>query len=241
METRKSRGRGRDADVTPVASDESTPVPGLAAEMERSVSAEEKRAMIRMAAYKCFSESGYYETTVDDICERLGISKGAFYWYYNGKQAVFTSILDDWADTVERQLEAQFRDAVLGPQPFEALTTALAREVRRGRHIMYIWLEFLAQAGRFPYIREGLASFHARIRGTIVRVLAPMFPPDLGAPERDAMATVILAAFMGLVTQELIDPNTASATDSIRIFMNNLQSKLEQNTGITPGQAALLS
>jgi len=243
METKKPRGRPPSKHATPPTDAGApsgalgpTPVPELNA--DRPMSAEEKRAMIRVAAYRCFSEGGYHNTTVDKICESLNISKGSFYWYYSGKQAVFTAILDDWAETVEREMDAQFGKAIASPDAFSAMTNALEREVRRGRHIMYIWLEFLSQAGRLPYVREGLASFHTRIRAVIVRVLTPIFPADLSARDREVLATVILASFIGLVSQELIDPDTAGANDIIKSFMTTLRTLVGSHAGVATGPAA---
>jgi AcrR family transcriptional regulator len=242
MEIKKPRVRRAAKPATP-SSAVGTPTAGLgptavpALNTDRPMLAEEKRALIRVAAYRCFSEGGYHNTTVDKICESLNISKGSFYWYYSGKQAVFTAILDDWAETVEREMEAQFGNAMQGPDAYLATTAALEKEVRRGRHIMYIWLEFLSQAGRLPYVREGLASFHTRIRAVILRVLTPIFPADLSAGDREALATVILASFIGLVSQELIDPTTAGANEIIKSFMTTLRSLVGAHAGKTAGPA----
>ena len=56
--------------------------------------AAEKRKQIRTAAYQCFRDGGFHETTVDSICARAKISKGSFYWHYPSKQDVFVDILD---------------------------------------------------------------------------------------------------------------------------------------------------
>jgi len=77
---------------------------------------------------------------------------------------VFTSILDDWAGRVETNMARQFQDALRGPDPDSSMTNALVKEARRGRYIMPIWLEFIAQATRVPKLREGVAGFHERIR-----------------------------------------------------------------------------
>lgn len=50
------------------------------------------------AAWKLFYSKGYDDTTVDDIIELSGTSKGSFYYYFNGKDALLStlsSILDD--------------------------------------------------------------------------------------------------------------------------------------------------
>lgn len=44
------------------------------------------------AAWKLFYEQGYDDTTVDDIVEESGTSKGSFYHYFEGKDALLSSL-----------------------------------------------------------------------------------------------------------------------------------------------------
>ena len=44
------------------------------------------------AAWKLFYEQGYDHTTVDDIIELSGTSKGSFYHYFEGKDALLSSL-----------------------------------------------------------------------------------------------------------------------------------------------------
>ena len=44
---------------------------------------------IATAAWKLFSERGYDETTVEDIIEAAQTSRGTFYHYFEGKDALF--------------------------------------------------------------------------------------------------------------------------------------------------------
>jgi AcrR family transcriptional regulator len=48
------------------------------------------------AAQKCASSIGMRKTTVDDLCISAGISKGAFYKFYDSKEALFFEILEGW-------------------------------------------------------------------------------------------------------------------------------------------------
>ena len=114
---------------------------------------DEKVQQIRYAAYRCFKNRGYHETTVDSICREAGVSKGAFYWYFKSKQEVFLAILEAWAAEVEGELAKQFRDAVAASDPIDAITVALEMEARRERKIMGVWLDFLAHGQRDPAIR----------------------------------------------------------------------------------------
>jgi len=44
------------------------------------------------AAWRLFYEQGYDHTTVDDIIEESGTSKGSFYHYFEGKDALLSSL-----------------------------------------------------------------------------------------------------------------------------------------------------
>lgn len=44
------------------------------------------------AAWRLFYEQGYEDTTVDDIVEESGTSRGSFYHYFEGKDALLSSL-----------------------------------------------------------------------------------------------------------------------------------------------------
>ena len=89
--------------------------------MGRSKKSEAKRASIRHAAYVCFREKGYHETSIDEICETAKISKGSFYWHYGAKIDVFGDILESWARQVVDELLDQFDAIPDEPAPITTL------------------------------------------------------------------------------------------------------------------------
>ena len=44
------------------------------------------------AAWELFYEQGYENTTIDEIVERSETSKGSFYHYFEGKDALLSSL-----------------------------------------------------------------------------------------------------------------------------------------------------
>ncbi len=50
------------------------------------------RSRIVSAAWKLFYEQGYEDTTIDEIVERSGTSKGSFYHYFPGKDALLGTL-----------------------------------------------------------------------------------------------------------------------------------------------------
>lgn len=78
----------------------SAPVPPA-----RARGGEARREAILNAAAAAFVENGYGATSVDDIAERLGVSKPTLYYHVGGKQellgASFSLALDAYGDAVE--------------------------------------------------------------------------------------------------------------------------------------------
>lgn len=63
------------------------------------------RSRIVSAAWELFYEHGYDDTTVDDIVERSGTSKGSFYHYFAGKDALLRSLSTLFDEKYESLME----------------------------------------------------------------------------------------------------------------------------------------
>ena len=59
--------------------------------MEKKNASNTKNRIVT-AAWDLFYEQGYRNTTIDDIVERSETSKGSFYHYFKGKDALLTSL-----------------------------------------------------------------------------------------------------------------------------------------------------
>lgn len=75
--------------------------------MPKAFSEHEKetiRVQMREKGKKLFEKQGLKKTSVDDVTEAVGISKGAFYLFYESKEELFLEILED--------LETDFRSRI---------------------------------------------------------------------------------------------------------------------------------
>ena len=61
---------------------------------------------IMEAGLQLFAEKDYHEVTVDEIAERVGLSKGTLYLYFKNKEDLFFSIVQDKADLFYERLHA---------------------------------------------------------------------------------------------------------------------------------------
>ena len=68
------------------------------------------RGRIISAAWELFYEQGYEDTTVEEIIERSATSKGSFYHYFDGKDALLSSLsylFDEEYARLQQELPAE--------------------------------------------------------------------------------------------------------------------------------------
>jgi TetR/AcrR family transcriptional regulator, fatty acid metabolism regulator protein len=67
----------------------------------------ERKQQLVEAAMALFAERGYSATRIVDICERAGVAKGLFYWYFPTKLDLFTELVRSMRHALRRaQAEA---------------------------------------------------------------------------------------------------------------------------------------
>lgn len=56
---------------------------------------EERRGAILEAALSVFSDLGYTQATLNDVAERLGVTKGCLYHYFESKERLLLDLIED--------------------------------------------------------------------------------------------------------------------------------------------------
>ncbi len=85
-----------------------------------------RKAEIIEKAAECFMERGYHATTVDDVAERLGCTKGRIYHYYATKTDLFFDVHREGMDRLFRALEPALRAEGSGLEVLRAMCLAHA-------------------------------------------------------------------------------------------------------------------
>ena len=61
---------------------------------------ESRRTAIIVAARAVFARNGYHRTGIADIVDEIGVARGTFYRYFDGKRAIFQVVLNGMMDEV---------------------------------------------------------------------------------------------------------------------------------------------
>ncbi len=134
---------------------------------------EDTRRKILESAAKVFAEKGFYGSVVDDIVKASGTSKGAVYFYFESKEQIFSSLVEEYAATVAQQIQlAVHRSRGLVAQ-VEATVAALVRTFQANRRLAKIVLiDWVAAGGEFQGKRIALKSMLVEVlRGYLDRAV----------------------------------------------------------------------
>jgi AcrR family transcriptional regulator len=126
----------------------------LDAGAERQLSAQgiERKQQLVDAAMVLFAEHGYRATRIRDICERAGVAKGLFYWYFPTKLDLFSELVRNMRLRLRRaQAEAMHPSA----DALERIRTGTVASVRfMAEHATYFSLVDVERAD--PEIADAL-------------------------------------------------------------------------------------
>jgi len=123
-------------------------------EVRRRRKAERPQEILE-AAFVEFSRNGYASTTLDQIAERAGVTKGTIYVYFENKEHLFISMVREAVkatmDTVEDMFERHDGStADLLREQFSFIYDHIVRDRRRREVVRML----IAEASRFPALAD---------------------------------------------------------------------------------------
>jgi len=160
------------------------------------------------AALGVFALHGYDHATVEEISLAAGHSKGAYYFHFDSKEAIFLELLSNWVGEQNQRLRAFERS----PQPptVALLETveSLLRYDDRNENWPALLPEFWAQVQRNEKVREMLHQAYEGWISLLAGVLeraerSGVFRLRVEAP---TAAGLILALHDGLIAQRRLLP-----------------------------------
>lgn len=186
---------------------------------------EETRAKIIESAIKLFSNRGFNATSVDDICEEAGISKGAFYHHFESKQALFLALLDSWLQTIDTAIEAS-KDKT-APETFMQMTEAFPYVFETAGEGLPMFFEFWLQASRDKTVWEASIAPYRRYHKYFTSLIKKgVEEGSFVEVDPELASRMIVSTAMGLFLQSLLDPKGAKwekvARESTTLLLNSL-------------------
>lgn len=176
-------------------------------------SPEATRRRLLEAATRVFARKGYYGTTVDDIVAECGSSKGAFYFHFDSKEALFLTLVEEFAAMLARALEHAVRTAPKGgPGRVEAAVHAGLELMAQYPELARVFLiESVGINPQFEAKRRELFDRFTRIIQAYLDEAASRHP--LAVSDTALASAAILGAINEVVVRWLTAPQGRSLQD----------------------------
>jgi len=194
----------------------SGPNPPSAARVRRPTRQEVRRRLLD-AALEVFAEQGFDTANLDQVAAAAGLTKGAIYSNFTGKDDLFYAMM---AEQVLARVES-IRAALAGVHAAEArdgqnlrkiggLLTEAFTEQREWR---MVFLDFWRRAVRDEEVRTRFIAHRRTLRNAIAASVEEFLggTPPVGDFTVDDVVTVVLALSNGLAIEQYVDPSTVSA------------------------------
>jgi AcrR family transcriptional regulator len=170
---------------------------------------EARRSQILNAACKCFSDKGFHQTTVRDICDRAGLSAGAVYGYFKSKDEILEAVGELGRENTRHALGLSEVD---GEQP-PSLTDIL------GKVMGFMDSEMIRESSRLDVRMWGEALHTPQLRKLFLAAGENLIEPLAQAVRRgqeqgqiaadfdpEAVARVCVALALGFTVQTAMEP-----------------------------------
>jgi AcrR family transcriptional regulator len=167
------------------------------------------------AAFAVFAEQGYGGTSIEEVCDRAGYTRGAFYSNFDSLEELFFALYQQRATEVADRVTAAL-DGLPTDLPRDRLVAALADcladALLGDREWMIVKTDFLLHAARNPAAAQAMAVHQAATRAALRPAIAAVLDPSaLPAPLNEvdtltrSVAAIYEAALMGLLVDHEAD------------------------------------
>jgi AcrR family transcriptional regulator len=173
------------------------------------------------AAWRCATQKGYRDMTIDDVCAEAKLSKGAFYGYFGQKRDLLISLLEDEAIELDGILERLGASSMTNVERLRGYTQALLQRGEEPGRVQVradLWTAMLSEKEVAERFSATVQRRRVRLRAWIEAAVAEGEIVEIRA---NAFASILLALSDGLVLHAALQPdafrwlNIRSALDVI--------------------------
>ncbi len=193
-----------------------TPEPRISARRQAT------RERVLEAASEVFAERGFHGATVEDICERAGFTRGAFYSNFSSKDDLVLELTRRHAeDLLDRIRAASKAEHASAEEVLRDVLAALADDSRSKERWVVLTTEFTLHAIRDATARRAWAAQQRRVRDEIAAVVdEAVGRQGLTLPmPTDVFVRVAMALTQGSLTQRLVEPRSLAVGELERTVL----------------------
>jgi AcrR family transcriptional regulator len=193
------------------------------------------RSLLMKAAATVCAKRGLQQTSIDEVAEEAGYTKGAFYSNFASKEELFLAMLDERFEQRVRDIDAAIGSTddpeAAARRAGDDFTRFLAADPEWQR----LFFEFAAHAARNPEFREELVTRYRTLRSRIAELLRKRaeelgFEPPIPF---DQIALMLFAMGNGFAMERLLEPDVVPDDlhgSMMSFFLAGLQASMPSAT-----------
>nr|MBN2276759.1 TetR/AcrR family transcriptional regulator [candidate division Zixibacteria bacterium] len=162
--------------------------------------AEKRRSQLIRAAEKVFARKGYLGSTTEEIARSAGLTKGALYFHFKGKEDIFFEVIRQINENNLNSIEKYIKSDLDLETSVEMMIRSAFEMIEKNR---YFKADFWKQAYDIPHIRKYMCRSHEDLVDRLVGYL--MDNSHLGQEDSEDFITIINAVIDGLVTRIMFE------------------------------------
>jgi AcrR family transcriptional regulator len=151
-----------------------------------------RRLLIEETALQLFARQGYHETSIANIANKAGISKGLIYNYYQGKEDLLNAVIDNGLAQIVDLMDPN-HDGEMTRNEMEFMINESFRILRENPTFWALYFSLLPQASVFPIVSEKLQVMSK----TLIGMMAEYFRKK-GAKDPEAEAAILGSMLDGI-------------------------------------------
>lgn len=198
---------------------------------------EHTRARLMEAALDVFADRGFHGASIENICEKAGFTRGAFYSNFAGKDELFFTLFDASSDQLIAALRAALDECRKSPDPLSTFIRTIDDKGPAQRRWYLISMEFTLYAIREPNAAAVLAEHDARLRreaAGVINELMSITNREL-IIDTELIARLATALREGVAAQFYVEPELAETRMLERLAFPAMLRAFSQPVGAITG------
>ncbi|MBN1201787.1 MAG: TetR/AcrR family transcriptional regulator [Anaerolineae bacterium] len=170
---------------------------------------DDRRSQIIQAAFQAFAQKGYDKTSMDDIVQQSGLSKGTLYWHFKNKHDLFLAVMDTTMQQMSTGLETLIgQTELLAAERLCTLFRRLIEFVENNKQVFGLMVNAFFQSSQSDAAQDIMWQAYRQYADLIeVLIQQGIDSGEFREVDTHNVAIMLMAAGDGIAMYTLLDPD----------------------------------
>lgn len=197
---------------------------------EKKIKGIKTKRKILNVAQVLFTENGYDSTSIQDICEKANISKGAFFHHFQTKEFLFLEILNEYLTNIDKKMNEIEKKTKNIPKAMEEMTEILEEIFITSKGKFTIFLEFLRKSSKNEEIMKKISNHFQKFKEYVYKMIEK--GKEEGSIKNDVnsifISQIIISLAIGMILKKslfLSNEEKNFSKKGVSFILNNIKKE----------------